>query len=160
MTCPTCQRHAALETSSEFDDRTGDGISGDSALYARDTMIDECRTQVKGSSNASGAAENHGGARVLHAVRPGQLVHGQSRPVAGLTPGPQDHLRHEVDMITGRFEALAEDIEHGQSPDWSLSHMRQLIDDARQHAGLLPHPWRGRLQTLSLAYCPAMEAAE
>ncbi len=69
MTCPCCERNARLETSSEYDDRTGDSLSGDVALASRDIMIERCRENVDGIR----AAQNRDGRPYLRAIRGGGM---------------------------------------------------------------------------------------
>lgn len=148
MTCPVCKAHAALLTSSEYDDQHDDALSGDAAVNSRDTMIERCREAVHADAAPAAAP----------------VVHLFPRSAGRMDRDPgrrrQTNLRDVTGMLAARLENLSDDIACGDDPDWSLSHMRMLIDDTRAAAGLPAWGWRGRMRRVPSCAGVASIAAE
>lgn len=96
MTCPTCAKHAALLTSSEYEDAKGEAISDDTAVNSRDIMIHRCRE----SNDASRIDEYRSRGAVLHSINRGLLVPEYARP---LTSGARSSFR----LLCSRLSILA-----------------------------------------------------
>lgn len=127
--CPTCQRHAALELSEEFDERKGDSMSSDTAITSRDDMIDECRTEVKGTSVGAIDAEYPDSRRNLRAVDSGGLVHEPARAVAR---GKQ--LDWSVEYYANRMTAIISGMKRTGAPEGET--LAAYMHELRESLGL------------------------
>lgn len=147
MTCPTCQRHAQLLTSDEFDAKHDDGISGDSALLARDIMIDECRTQVKGNSNGTRVPEDNDGRRVLHAVSPVLLVHEPARAVTRIAIDKLADAQTAMLNVAFSLLALARGMKRGLVFEEDIPAAVAEVDKVFAALGIPPFNWDGPAAT-------------
>lgn len=140
MTCPTCQLHAGLLMSDEFDAKHDDeGISGDSALLARDTMIDRCRTEVKGSSDASHVSEDNDGRRVLHAVTSILLVHEPARALTDIETAARYAGKSAYFAL--HLTRLTRDLQSGRQMDQDL--IARLHEEADAYLSEGCPSWKG-----------------
>lgn len=136
MTCPCCERNARLETSGEYDDRTGDSLSGDVAVASRDIMIERCREAVHGIR----AAQNTNRRFDLRAVSGGGMAAEHPRPVASDLQRQSD-LRVALEDASVDAAILMREASAVSSRIVSPGLMRNL-DWAREAVGLEPFVWQ------------------
>ena len=144
MICPCCERNARLETSDEYDARTGDSLSGDVAIASRDIMIERCREAVHGIR----AAQNTDRRFDLRAVSGGGMAAEHPRPVASDLQRESD-LRVALEDISVDAAGLMREAHALSSRIISPALMRN-IDWARDVAGLEPFVWPAKAEVGTL----------
>jgi len=126
MTCPCCERNARLETSDEYDARTGDSLSGDVAISSRDIMIERCREAVDGNRTA----ENRDGSRHLRVVPDGRM--GSER----LASVRYDWaIRHYAERVTSAL-GLARRYKSGVYAEIEIERAARYMHELRERLGL------------------------